>query len=66
MDHEELKQLISDELQDIGCVLQCHEDGINDLTAEKIDDRNVMRAIQRRLESIHKRVAKLEQPPAGK
>ena len=77
MDQEELnalRQVISDELQDMGQVLQCHEEGINDLIAEKIDDRNVMSVIQRRLDSLHRRVSNLHQrvtilenqPPTGK
>ena len=63
MDQEELnalRQVISDELQDMGQVLQCHEEGINDLIAEKVDDRNVMSVIQRRLDSLHRRVSKAE------
>ena len=63
MDQKEFQRLISDELQDVGYVLQSHEDGINDLTAEKVEDRTIMRAIQKRLESLHKRIAKLEQRP---
>ena len=75
MDQEELKelrQLISDELQDIGQVLQCHEEGINDLSAEKVDDRNVMSVIQKRLDLLYRRVSNLNQrltklePPTGK
>jgi sensor c-di-GMP phosphodiesterase-like protein len=77
LDQEELnalRQVISDELQDMGQVLQTHEDGINELTAEKIDDRNVMSVIQRRLDSLHRRVSNLHQrvtilenqPPTGK
>jgi peptidoglycan hydrolase CwlO-like protein len=64
---KELKRLVADELQDLDHVVQSHEDGINALSAEKAEDRNIMRAIQKRLESLHKRVAKLEQqPPTGK
>lgn len=75
MDQEELKelrQLISDELQDMGQVLQCHEEGINDLSAEKVDDRNVMSVIQKRLDLLYRRVSNLNQrltklePPTGK
>ena len=63
MDQEELnalRQVISDELQDMGQVLQTHEDGINELTAEKMDDRNVLSVVQRRLDSLHRRVSKAE------
>jgi peptidoglycan hydrolase CwlO-like protein len=65
---KELKRLVADELQDLDHVVQSHEDGINSLIAEKAEDRSIMRSIQMRLESLHRRVVKLEQkqPPTGK
>lgn len=72
MDQEEikeLKRLVADELQEMDHVLQAHDEGLEEMRSEKAEDRNIMRVIQRRLELLSKRVAKLErnqQPPTGK
>jgi chromosome segregation ATPase len=68
MDQEELRRLVVGELQNIEDAIQSMSEELASFNAEKAEDRNIMRSIQRRLESLHRRVVKLEknQPPTGK